>query len=136
MIKTNQITKYWLESSVLFDPAPYSSEEKMQQDCFMWHWNTYPEERRMLFHVQNNMFGNAYRGSINKGIGVVKGISDMVLILSGAVVFIEMKLPSKTQQDEQKDFEYKCQQRGHVYLIIRSFTAFKYFITLIYRNGK
>lgn len=121
------------QALTMVDSKAYPTEEKMQADCHQWHWNTYPNERRMLFHVQQSMFGNAYRGSINKAIGVVKGPSDLIWVLhQGVTVYIELKLPNGTQQPEQKDFEQKVTARGHIYVIIRSFTGFKHLIGGIY----
>jgi hypothetical protein len=122
------------EAEKLTDKKPYLFEDIMQADCFQWHWNTYPNERRMLYHVQQKA-KNAVEGARFKALGVVRGPSDLVLIVYGMVIFIELKLPGKTQHEEQIDFERKCTERGHLYLIIRSFMAFKYFINKLYNHG-
>lgn len=100
------------------------TESQMQSECFIWFWNTYPDQRRMLLHVDNNSF-NAIEGNRKKAMGVVKGVSDFILILPGMVMFIELKLPTGRQSDEQIDFQKKVVGRSHPYTIIRSVNQFK-----------
>jgi len=99
-------------------------EEMLQSDCTQWFWNTYPSQRRMLFHVDNNSY-NAVIGAKKKALGVVKGVSDLIFIVENRVIFIEMKTPTGDQSAEQKDFQLKVEARGHEYVIIRTFTQFK-----------
>lgn len=103
------------------------SEARLQSDCFQWFHNSFPSQRQMLFHVQNKA-RNAIEGNKFKAMGVVKGVSDLILILPRRVVFIELKTQSGKQMPEQVDFQAKCQARGHEYRIIRSFKEFQEFI--------
>lgn len=104
------------------------TEEQLQSQCAIWFWNTFPDYRRMLFHVDNNSY-NAIIGARKKSLGVCSGPSDLILVLSlGKVVFIEMKTESGSQSHEQKDFESKVRERGHEYTIIRSFEKFKNYV--------
>lgn len=103
------------------------TELQMQAQCATWFWNTFPAERRMLHCNMNNSF-NRIAGASAKALGVIKGISDMELIVRGAVIFIEFKVGEGKQSDEQIDFMNKVDQRGHSYIIIRSFGEFKLLI--------
>lgn len=105
-------------------------ELPIQAKCFQWHWNTYPNERQTLFHVQNKA-KNAIEGSKFKAMGVVKGVSDFVLLLYKEVVFIEMK-EDGDQKPEQLSFQLKVEARGHRYFICRSFDEFKELIISLY----
>lgn len=107
------------------------TEQQLQAACFIWHWNTYPQERRMLFHADNNSV-NRYVGNQKKSAGVVKGVSDFILICKDVVVFIEMKTLIGVQSGEQKDFMRKINELGHPYFIIRSAEEFKKLITKLY----
>lgn len=111
-------------------------ELTLQSKCFQWHWNTFPTERQMLFHVQQKA-KNAIEGSMFKAIGVVRGISDLVYILpNGKVAFIEMKFNKGTQRAEQITFQKKLKERGHIYLIVEdTLEAFKEIILKL-RNEK
>lgn len=103
-------------------------EERLQSKCFIWFWNTLIDERMMLFHVDNNSW-NATIGAMKKALGVVKGVSDFVLILSlGRVCWIEMKTPTGIQEEVQKMFQQKVEARGHEYVILRTFEEFQHFI--------
>lgn len=106
-------------------------EEKIQAQCFQWFWNTFPEERQMLFHVDNNSW-NEVIGARKKALGVCKGVADFVFILPwGKIVFIEMKKPGGKQSESQKDFMNKVQDRQHYYHIIDGFEEFKQLINTL-----
>ena len=109
------------------------TEQQLQAKCFIWHWNTYPNERRMLFHADNNS-ANAIVGNRKKSSGVVKGVSDMVLITSGGTVYLEFKTEIGVQSAEQRDFQAKVIERNHTYWIIRSFEQFVKLIKTIYNE--
>lgn len=99
-------------------------EDKIQSECAQWFWNEYPSQRRMLVCINNNS-QNALKGALNKAMGVVRGPSDMFLILPQRIIFIEFKTQSGVQKPEQIDFMNKVQDRGHLYLVLRSASQFK-----------
>ena len=99
-------------------------EMRLQAQCAQWFWNTYPSERRMLIHVDNNS-SNAIEGNRKKAMGVVRGPSDFIFIVEQAVIFIELKTESGAQKPEQIDFMEKVMDRGHSYIIVRDFETFK-----------
>jgi hypothetical protein len=101
------------------------TEEKLQSECFKWFWNTFPEERRMLFHVDNNSW-NQVIGAKKKALGVCAGVADMIYVLpNGRVVFLETKIPGGSQSEVQKEFQLKIQDREHFYFIYTSIDQFK-----------
>lgn len=105
----------------------YATEEQLQSACTMWFHNTFPSERKMLFHVDNNSW-NKIIGARKKALGVCAGVSDLILIIRKEVVFIEMKLPRGSHSEEQEDFHNKVSDRGHMYVTIRRLQDFKIFI--------
>ena len=109
------------------------TEQQLQAKCFIWHWNTYPNERRMLFHADNNS-ANALVGNRKKASGVVKGVSDMVLITEHGTVYLEFKTLVGVQSAEQKDFQQKVIARNGMYLIVREFDQFVNLIKKIYEQ--
>ncbi len=108
-----------------------ATEAKLQAKCFNWHWNKYHAHRRMLFHTYNNS-GSRTEGAIKKALGVVAGVSDFVYIHYVLIYFIELKTEIGVQEIEQIDFEKKVIERGHTYLIIRSFEEFQSFFIKLY----
>lgn len=109
------------------------TEQQLQAKCFLWHWNTFPEERRMLYHADNNS-ANRIVGNMKKSAGVVKGVSDLCLIWHNSTVYLELKTQDGVQTAEQKDFMKKVIERGHAYFIIRSFERFQEIIKIVYEH--
>jgi hypothetical protein len=110
------------------------SEIQLQARCFQWHWNTFPSERGMLFHVDNNS-GNSITGNIKKAQGVVSGSPDLILVVPQIVYFIEMKTETGVLSDKQKEFRNKAFDRGHTYVVIRKFEEFTKLIKSIYEQS-
>ena len=100
------------------------TEIKLQSDIFQWHWNTHPDQRGQLFHV-NQKSRNAIEGNHMKAIGVMPGVSDLIFIRKGKVLFIELKTDTGQQRPIQKVFQQVVEANGHQYIIIRSLEAFK-----------
>lgn len=108
-----------------------ASEARLQQEIFTKHWNQYPEQRRLLFAVNNNSV-NRIKGAQMKSIGVVSGVSDLIFInpRAGGVQFLEIKLDKGRQSENQVDFETKVSRLGYQYHIIRSIEDFNRVTTL------
>jgi hypothetical protein len=100
------------------------AELKLQQQCFIWHWNTYPQERGLL-HANNNNSENAIKGAMNRSLGVVAGVADMEYNRGSVTVFIEFKSEGGSQRKEQKHFQSQVEAEGFPYHIVRSFQQFK-----------
>ena len=64
------------------------------------------------------------------GMGVLSGVSDLVLILENRIVFVELKTHKRIQSERQKEFESRVSELGHQYIVIRSLDEFKNFIKL------
>ena len=109
------------------------SEEKLQQECFVWHWNTYPDRRDFLYHNFNNP-PNAIQGAKLKTLGLIRGVADMTLLHGGKVYFIELKTFEGRQSQRQKDWELSVTREGFPYLVIRSLESFKELIYKIYAD--
>lgn len=111
-----------------------NNEMKIQAECFIWHWNNFPEERGMLHHNNNNSV-NYIVGNRMKSMGVVKGVTDFELILPGGIVaWIEMKTPIGRLSEDQIKFRDKIIKRGHFHFVIRTTEEFKNLIKTLYEN--
>ena len=100
------------------------TEAKFQQECFMWHWNTYPNERGRLYMNYNNPKNKAH-GAVLKGMGLMAGVADLSYLCDGKMVYIELKTDKGIQSDKQKDFELLAIELGHEYHICRDLEHFK-----------
>ena len=108
-----------------------SNEGKIQAECFAWFWNTFPEYRKLLFHVPNEndrADSNPIQGAIRKSLGVVSGVSDFVLLLprgGHGALLIEMKDEHGTQKSAQREWQLIVERHGYRYEICRSLEQFK-----------
>ena len=101
------------------------TEDKLQATCFQWHWNTYPDQRGLLFHVQQKA-RNQIEGNRFKAMGVVSGGSDMIYLKPGGIpVLIEFKTETGVQSPTQKEWHSKVEAIGYEYVICRSFSHFQ-----------
>lgn len=103
----------------------YKSENRIQQECYMWFWNTYPEYRRLLFAVPNGGARSIIEGKLFKDTGVVAGVSDMLLMVDTETYCFELKTTIGTQSDKQISWQKLVEREGFKYYIIRSLSQFK-----------
>ena len=68
------------------------TENRLQQECYMWFHNTYPELRGLYFEIHNNAF-SARSGMKHKAIGRIPGVADNCLLRPNGKgpVFFEFK---------------------------------------------
>jgi hypothetical protein len=59
------------------------------------------------------------------GMGVLPGVSDLILVLQNKVIFIELKNYNGIQSEKQKEFEIRVLELSHQYILIRSLDEFK-----------
>lgn len=107
-------------------------EALIQFSCVEWFKNNYclkhHKPRYDIFSVPNEA---TWLNNNFKALGVRKGVSDLVVVLSGKVLFIEMKDGSNTQSKEQIDFEELVTKLNHQYHVIYSLEQFQ---NLIWQN--
>lgn len=108
-----------------------SNEGKIQAECFAWFWNTYPQYRKLLFHVPNEndrTDSNIIQGAIRKSLGVVSGVSDLLFLVARGgyhCLCIEMKDEKGTQKPVQKEWQSIVEAQGYKYCLCRSLAQFK-----------
>ena len=101
-----------------------TSELQLQAEIFQYHWNTRPNERGLLFHV-NNKARNAIEGNKMKAMGVVSGVSDLIYLKPGGKpIMIELKWADGSQSKEQKVWQLKVVSSGYEYVIVRCIEDF------------
>jgi hypothetical protein len=100
------------------------TEDQLQASIFQYHWNNYPQERGLLFHV-NNKARNKIEGNKFKAMGVIPGVSDLIYLNPGGKpILIELKTENGTQSLEQKKWELQVRASGYQYVICRSLEDF------------
>ena len=131
-------------------------EDYIQNQCFMYFQSTYCKptnpKRGVMFSVANEGATKLGRTLIVKlrsmkvhqsiikvientlsqvtqqltAMGLVKGVSDTILIFpNGRIFFVEFKAEIGQQRPEQKEFEQRITNLGYEYVLIRSINQFK-----------
>lgn len=110
------------------------SEDRLQQECYLWFHNTYPEYRGLLNYNLNNS-ANVLQGKKNKSMGLQKGRADMVFYFEGKAYMLEMKTLNGYQSLKQKQWQQAIECAGFKYFIIKTLKMFKYVVNnIIERN--
>jgi hypothetical protein len=136
------------------------TEDQLQSECFQWAWNTFPDTRRLLFHVPNERdtgipswikkllkehfplaleflirkSNPKIQGMRNKVIGVVSGVADLLFLWHGKTFAFELKVGSNKQSENQKLWEITATPHIEKYYLITNFEDFKFHFTEIVLN--
>lgn len=106
-------------------------EMHIQAMCVKWLWNERPQTRRLFFHVENevNVAGNnAVLGAIRRAQGIVKGVSDCILLMQRGGyggLMVEFKTAVGYQSEAQKEWQKLVEKQGYKYMVVRSFEEFQ-----------
>jgi len=107
------------------------NENNIQQEIVVWFNNNYclksHKNRCMIFSVPNDSI-NPIETKRKINTGLLKGASDLIVILPNRILFIEVKTEKGVQSDNQKEFQNRVQVLGFEYKLVRSLTEFKDFI--------
>lgn len=103
----------------------YKSENRIQQECYMWFTNTYPELRGCLFAVPNGGGRSAREGQLLKETGTYAGVSDMLLMYQSFTFCFELKNKFGVQSVKQKKWQAHIEKQGFKYFLVRSLDEFK-----------
>jgi len=112
------------------------SEDRIQQECYMWFHNTYPHYRGLLFSVPNGGFRLSSEAKKLKLTGLVSGVSDLIFVFNKTVYFIEVKTEKGYQSQNQINFQNQIESQGLNYYIIKNFDTFKNLILDIINEKK
>ena len=112
------------------------SEEKIQATCFQWHWATFPELRRCLFHIPNGGKRLKSSGTRFKAVGVVAGIPDMCYVFNNQTHWLEFKTESGSLSGVQKQVSTAFLTQGYSVYTIRNFESFKALILSLHKKDK
>ncbi|MEJ2905056.1 VRR-NUC domain-containing protein [Pedobacter panaciterrae] len=91
----------------------HKSEAEMQAEIFQYFWNEYPKTRRLLFHVPNGGSRNKIEAVRLRAQGVVKGVTDFILLGLNGMVGIELKIPGGIISDDQQKIHSAWIKQGY-----------------------
>jgi hypothetical protein len=106
------------------------TENNLQQDCVIWFTNNFclkhHSPRGLIFSVPNGGSRNIREAMTMKLTGLLKGASDLIVILPDrTLMFVELKIETGRQSDDQKEFETRVTELGFKYILCRSLEDFK-----------
>lgn len=97
----------------------WKSEAEYQTHCFKWFDKNMQHQRGQLMLFYNNP-PNAIVGSKLISMGLRRGASDFLYLISREIHFIELKIGYKIQSDDQIGFEKMVTSLGWKYHLCRS----------------
>jgi hypothetical protein len=100
------------------------SEDALQQECYQWFHNTYPQFRGLLCYNLGNS-RNKIDGAQNRNKGLQAGRSDFTFYWAGRAFFIELKTTTGTKGEKQITWAELVMKHGFEYYIVRDLETFK-----------
>lgn len=104
------------------------TEQSIQQQIYLWFNNNYclksHKNRCMIFSVPNDSI-NAIETKRKINTGLLKGASDLIVVLPNKILFVEIKTEKGIQSENQKDFQNRIEVLGFEYHLIRSLDQFQ-----------
>ena len=107
------------------------TESSIQSSAVQWFTNNYclkhHEPQFLCFSVPNEAIQKMAWKQINmfKAMGLKSGVSDVIVLLEGKVLFVEFKAEKGVQTPKQKDFQQAVETLGFEYHICRSLEQFQ-----------
>lgn len=109
------------------------TEAQLQQQIFKWYHNTFciigNDPQHVIFSVPNES-SNVKEQMYKKSMGLISGISDLIVIQPNRIIFFEVKTATGKQSDNQKKFQRKVELLGFEYYVVRSLEDFKSYLEL------
>lgn len=104
------------------------SEYKIQQQIVMYYRNNFclnhHSPQHVIFSVPNE--SKSKKETIQKiAIGMLSGVSDLIILRAGETIFVEVKTATGQQSQKQKEFQSIVEKLGYRYLLVRSLNDFK-----------
>ena len=112
-----------IEQAKHYRKKPRQPERNLQEACVRWFRLAYP--KLFIFAVPNGGSRKQIEAHNMRLSGVVAGVSDLVVIGNGKVLFVEMKIAKGRQSERQKEFQDIVESLNHKYVVCRSFEGFK-----------
>jgi len=100
------------------------SETVLQQKCFIWFTEQFPELHGLLWHNYNNP-RNAINGNQLKSMGLIAGIPDMSFAVEKELMYLELKTQTGRVSDVQQVIHEQLKTAGFDVEIIRDVDEFK-----------
>lgn len=97
------------------------AEAELQKNIIDYIHQNYPQ--LLVFSVPNE--STYRRRNYFHSLGMLSGVSDLILIFLNTVLFIECKAPKGRQSIEQINFQKRVEALGFKYFIVRELDEIK-----------
>lgn len=104
------------------------TESKIQQLIVQYYRNNFCLNHHVPQHVILSVpnEGKSKMETIRKkAIGMMSGVSDLIIITDKWIIFVEVKTEKGIQSESQKRFQSIVEALGYEYLLVRSLEDFK-----------
>ena len=102
------------------------TEAKIQQEICVFFRNNYQRlDKGIIFSVPNERSGGYMAMKDLLLTGLLSGVSDIIVVLKGEVLFIEVKNHKGKQSANQIKFQKQVENLGFNYYLLRDFKTFK-----------
>ena len=99
------------------------TEAKIQQEIIEWYRaNHY--KKGVIFSVPNERTGGYVAMKPLLLTGLLSGVSDLIVVESGRVLFIEVKNEKGKQSAKQIKFQMNVENLNHIYHLVRTLEDF------------
>lgn len=105
------------------------TEREIQKLVVEWFRAAYKDKGEIIC-VPNEV--THYSSNKWQAVGMRKGCSDLIIVLKGKVIFVELKTPQNKQSYEQVGFQRSVENLGYEYYVVRSLDEFIYVIKHAY----
>ena len=94
----------------------------------IWYRNNNLNSNNIIFSVPNEG-KSATEQMYKKATGMLSGVSDLICINNGKILFIECKDETGKQRENQMKFQKKIESNGYKYYLVRTLEEFKTILT-------
>jgi hypothetical protein len=104
------------------------TEAKVQQEIVVFFRNNYQRkgvDKGIIFSVPNERAGGFMAMKDLLLTGLLSGVSDLIVVLKGKVIFVEVKNDKGKQSPKQILFQKQVENLGFEYHLVRNLESFK-----------
>jgi hypothetical protein len=104
------------------------TEAKVQQEMVVWFRNNYQRkgvDKGIIFSIPNERAGGYMAMKDLLLTGLLSGVSDLIVVLKGKVLFVEVKNEKGKQSPKQILFQKQVENLGFKYYLVRNLEDFK-----------
>ena len=104
------------------------TEAKVQQEIIIFFRNNYQRkgvDKGIIFSVPNERAGGYMAMKELLLTGLLSGVSDLIVVLKGKVLFVEVKNEEGKQSPKQIRFQQQVENLGFKYFLVRNLEEFK-----------